>query len=63
MLVRTEFIMNNYSIYSALQHFNVALVFLLVSVCCDTTQALVSCWCQCVVTRPKPWYLAGVSVL
>ena len=47
------------------------LVFLLESVCCDTTQNFgvlagvnvlwhspklwCSCWCQCVVTQPKPW--------
>ena len=61
--------------HSALQHANAALVFLLVSVCCDTAhynmlmQHWCSCWCQCVVTQCittcscSLGVLAGVSVL
>ena len=39
---------------SAYQHFNVALVFLLWSVFCDTAQAWVFVL-VCIVTRPQPW--------
>ena len=39
-------------------------MFLLVSVCCDTAQALVFlCLCQYVVTQPKPWCSCWFSVL
>ena len=50
---------------STKQRFNMAWVLLLVSLCCDTAQALVLFrWCQCVVTQPRPWCcFADVSVL
>ena len=39
-----------------------ALVLLLVSVCCDTALGLVFLLVSVVVTQPKPWCVAGVSV-